>query len=110
MRISDWIDAFQPAEGPPPQELGAFLRWSLSGAWPVLALAAFISAMAGTMEVGTALILGLVIDSAVSSGPEGFFDGSNTVMIATATVFFLMARPILFGWEWAKLGGFKLRW
>ena len=44
MRPGDWIRAFRPAEGPPPRRLGAFLGWCLSGAWPMLGLAAAASA------------------------------------------------------------------
>ena len=97
MRIADWIDAFRPAEGPPPQKLGAFMRWCLSGSWPALWLAAFFSACAGAMEAGTALILGLVIDATAASGPDTFFEGENIAIVAGALVFFLIARPILFG-------------
>ena len=97
MNIGDWIDPFTPAEGPPPQTLGAFLRWGLAGAWPVLLLAAFLSAAAGAMEAGTALILGLVIDAAIGSGAETFFDGRNLALIIGAVAFFLIARPLLFG-------------
>ena len=97
MRIADWIDAFRPAEGPPPQKLGAFMRWCLSGSWPALWLAAFFSASAGAMEAGTALILGLVIDATAASGPDTFFEGENIAIVAGALVFFLIARPILFG-------------
>ena len=97
MKIETMIDAFRQADGPPPQELGRFMRWCLSGAWPALALAAFCSAAAGGIEAGTALILGQVIDSAVTSGSERFFDGSNTAMIVAAVAFFMIARPLLFG-------------
>ena len=97
MKISTWIDAFRPADGPPPRTLGAFMRWCLSGAWPVLWLAAFLSALAGAMEAGTALILGMVIDAAVSAGPQAFFSPQNLGLIALALGFFLVARPVLFG-------------
>lgn len=97
MRISDWIDAFRPAEGPPPETLGAFMRWCLSGSWPALWLAAFFSAAAGAMEAGTALILGLVIDSTARAGPDAFFAGENTAVLVGAVGFFLIARPLLFG-------------
>ena len=73
------------------------MRWCLSGAWPALWLAAAFSAMAGMMEAGTALILGLVIDAAVGAGPEAFFEGRNVLLIAGAVGFFLVARPVLFG-------------
>ncbi|NKW78122.1 ABC transporter ATP-binding protein [Rhodobacteraceae bacterium R_SAG7] len=96
MKLGNLIDAFQPADGPPPQTLGVFLRWCLSGAWPMLAIAAICSALAGGMEAGTAFILGKVIDTAIASGPEGFF-GANIGVIFAALAFFLLLRPLLFG-------------
>ncbi|WP_114961967.1 ABC transporter ATP-binding protein [Tritonibacter mobilis] len=96
MKLGNLIDAFQPADGPPPQTLGAFLRWCLSGAWLMLGVAAICSALAGGLEAGTAYILGKVIDTAVASGPEGFF-GANIAIIFAALVFFLLVRPVLFG-------------
>ncbi|GHF35637.1 ABC transporter ATP-binding protein [Seohaeicola zhoushanensis] len=97
MKLGDMIDAFRPAEGPPPQTLGAFMAWTLSGAWPALWLATFLSVLAGMLEAGTAWILGRVIDSAGASGPEAYFDGSNTATLVLAVAFFLIARPLLFG-------------
>ena len=66
MKIGNLIDAFQPAKGAPPNTLGAFMMWCLSGAWPMLILAAGFSALAGAMEAGTAYILGLVIDTSMA--------------------------------------------
>ncbi|MEO0381283.1 MAG: ABC transporter ATP-binding protein [Pseudomonadota bacterium] len=97
MTISDWIDSFRRADGPPPQELWPFMRWCLSGAWPALWLAAICSAAAGALEAGTALILGRVIDATVALGPDGFFSVSNVALVMGALAFFLIARPILFG-------------
>ena len=34
LRMGDWIDAFRPADGPPPQTLGRFFNWALAGSWP----------------------------------------------------------------------------
>ena len=97
MKLGNLIDAFQPAKGPPPQTLSGFLRWALAGAWPMLILAAAISAFAGAMEAGTAYILGLVIDTALASGPEAFFSGGNLIVILGALGFFMLVRPVLFG-------------
>jgi ATP-binding cassette subfamily B protein len=97
MKIGNLIDAFQPAKGPPPTTLAAFLQWCLSGAWPMLVLAAAFSAIAGAMEAGTAYILGLVIDTALESGPEQFFTLGNVLVILGALGFFLILRPVLFG-------------
>jgi len=103
MKLGNLIDAFQPADGPPPQTLRAFMRWCLSGAWPMLLVAAVCSALAGGMEAGTAYILGLVIDTAIASGPEGFF-ATNTVVIVAALAFFILVRPLLFGLSAASNG------
>lgn len=97
MNPGSWINAFKPAEGPPPQTLVPFIFWCLSGAWPVLWIATAASALAGAMEAGTAFILGQVVDTAVNSGPDQFFAPQNTAMIIGAIVFFIIARPIFFG-------------
>lgn len=97
MNIANWIKPFQQVDGPPPQTLGAFLRWCLAGAWPALFAAAMLSAAAGGLEAGTALILGWVIDSTVMVGREGFFTFDNLPLLLGAVAFFLIARPVLFG-------------
>lgn len=90
------IDAFRPADGPPPQTLGSFIRWSLSGAWPPLMLAAVIGALAGTMEVISALLLGWTIDAALASGPERVLADHAPLLIGSVA-FFLILRPLAFG-------------
>ena len=97
MKIGDAIDAFRPAEGPPPGTLWAFFKWGLSGAWPALIAASVFSALAGAMEAGTALILGRVIDTSVALGPEQFFTIQSAGLIAITVFFFMVARPVLFG-------------
>ena len=90
------IDAFQHADGPPPRTLYAFFLWCLRGAMPVLAVAGVLSAIAGTLEVVSALILGAVIDGALASGTDAFF-AENAAMLLGAAAFFLLARPLAFG-------------
>jgi len=90
------IDAFRPADGPPPQRLGAFFRWCLRGAWPAFWLAGFFSAAAGTMEVGAAWLLGLVIDSAVGTAQARYFHDNLALLIAFP-VFYILVRPAAFG-------------
>ncbi len=96
LKLGDTINAFAPAEGPPPQQLGAFFRWSLRGSWPMLAVAAAISSVAGATEVVSALILGWVIDAAVSSGPVAFFTTHQTLLL-WFVVFYIVLRPAAFG-------------
>ena len=64
------IDPFAEADGPPPNTLGAFFRWALNGSWPVLWLTGALSIIGGVSEVAAAILLGLVIDSALQSGPD----------------------------------------
>ncbi|RBW55061.1 ABC transporter ATP-binding protein [Ruegeria sp. A3M17] len=97
MRIADLINPFKNIETPPPQTLGAFIRWCLSGAWPMIFVAAFFSATAGAMEAGTAWMLGLVIDAATTSGPGNFLTANNVWMILGVVAFFMLLRPALFG-------------
>ena len=95
IRLGSAINAFRPAEGNPPQSLGAFMRWCLSGSWPMLVLAGVLSSLAGITEVVSALILGWVIDAAVSSGPEGFF-AQHMSLVVWFLVFYLILRPLSF--------------
>ncbi|QMU59349.1 MAG: ATP-binding cassette domain-containing protein [Boseongicola sp.] len=62
----------------------------------MLWLAGFLSAAAGTLEVLTALLLGLVIDTALASNPDTFFS-QNWLVVLSVLAFFVIARPILFG-------------
>ncbi|MBF9045755.1 ATP-binding cassette domain-containing protein [Rhodobacterales bacterium LSUCC0031] len=99
-RIRDWlagmIDGFVPADGPPPRTLWPFIRWCLSGTWPVIWLATLFSALAGAMEVISAWLLGVVIDSALAHGPVDYF-AKNALLISVYVGFFLLIRPFLFG-------------
>ncbi|WP_271950583.1 ABC transporter ATP-binding protein [Ruegeria faecimaris] len=97
MKLADLIDPFKPTETPPPQRLGAFIRWCLSGAWPMILVASVFSASAGAMEAGTAWMLGLVIDMANESGPDGVLTADNLWIIGGVAAFFMLLRPALFG-------------
>ena len=96
IRLGDAIDAFRPADGPPPQTLGAFMKWCLTGSWPMLWVAGALSSLAGVTEVVSALILGWVIDAAISSGPTTFFV-DHWGLIAVFVVFYMLLRPLTFG-------------
>ncbi len=91
-----WIDPFERAEGPPPQTLMAFLRWCLRGSTKVTIMAGLISALAGTLEVMTALMLGWVIDAALTSDTGSYFS-DNIILLLGVTAFFVILRPIILG-------------
>lgn len=93
--LGSLIDAFRPADGPPPQRLGAFMRWSLAGSWPMLVIAGVLSSLAGVTEVVSALILGWVIDAAVNSGPTDFF-AAHWNLVVWFLAFYIVIRPLAF--------------
>ena len=97
------IDAFSTADGPPPRTLAAFLRWSLTGAFPVLIVAGLLSAIVGTLEVVSAFVLGRLIDTALAAGPGDFF-ASHVALIAFAAAFFVLIRPAFFALNAAMNG------
>ncbi|SEM89413.1 ATP-binding cassette, subfamily B [Pseudorhodobacter antarcticus] len=94
-RIGGLIQAFAPADGAPPQQLGPFFRWCLKGSWPMLWVAGALSAIAGAMEVISALFLGWVIDAALTSGADVFFTEQFWLLIAFVG-FYLVLRPLAF--------------
>ena len=94
-RLGNLIDAFRPADGPPPQKLGAFFGWALKGSWPMLWVAGLFSGIAGAMEVVSALFLGWVIDAALASGAEVFFAQHIWLLIGFIG-FYLVLRPLAF--------------
>ncbi|MDN5786113.1 ABC transporter ATP-binding protein [Pseudorhodobacter sp.] len=94
-RIGGLIDAFRPADGAPPQTLGAFFSWCLKGSWPMLWIAGVLSSIAGAMEVIAALYLGWVIDAALASGPDVFF-ADHFWLLFGFVGFYLVLRPLAF--------------
>ncbi len=94
-KLGELIDAFAPATGNPPGQLGLFFNWCLRGSWGPLWVAAMISSVAGSMEVVSALILGWVIDAALAHGPVGFFS-DNVSLFVWFLLFYLVLRPLSF--------------
>jgi len=91
-----WIDPFEPARGAPPDTLMAFLRWALRGSLTMVTLGGIVSALAGTLEVLTALMLGWVIDGALNSSPDQYL-ADNAALLIGVMVFFTILRPIILG-------------
>ena len=95
LRMGGWIDAFRPAEGNPPQALGAFFRWCLKGSWGQLWFSGLLSAMAGVTELVSAVVLGWLIDAAVNGDSATFFTDNARLMI-WAAAFYLIMRPLAY--------------
>ena len=94
-KIPSFIDAFRPADGPPPRTLVSFMRWAIRGAELPLVVAGLLFTITGTLEVVTALLLGHIIDSALAAGPENFFSTHLWLILGTLA-FFLLLRPACF--------------
>ncbi|MBE2276622.1 MAG: ABC transporter ATP-binding protein [Rhodobacteraceae bacterium] len=94
--LGNFVDAFRPAEGPPPRSLWQFFRWCLTGSWPALWVAAVISALAGVTEVFSATMLGWVVDAVTGADRGSFF--SDHLWLALAFFgFYMVLRPLAFG-------------
>ncbi len=94
--LAGMIDAFARAEGPPPDRLGPFLGWALHGSFPAIWLTLAVSIAVGLSEVGSAFVVGWLIDLAEARGPAELFATTWTLLVA-ATLFFLVLRPGLMG-------------
>ena len=95
MKPSNWINPTARSNGPPPKYLSGFLKWALNGSFKVLVFSGIISIITGMMDVSAALILGLMIDSALTSTSEDLFEG-KFLLYAASIAFFLILRPIIF--------------
>jgi ATP-binding cassette subfamily B protein len=95
-RLADLIDAFARADGAPPDRLGPFLAWALRGSFPAILLTLAVSVAVGLSEVGSAFVVGWLIDLAEARGPGDLFAETWPLLLA-ATLFFLVLRPGLMG-------------
>ena len=96
MKLAELIKPYEPAEGPPPNRLWPFFRWALMGTFPIIILASILAGSVGTLEAFTAIMLGLVIDAVVTSGPERFIS-DNVGLFLLLFGFFVVLRPVLMG-------------
>lgn len=96
--IRNWlprIDAFAPADGPPPQRVWPFMVWALRGSERALLLAVIVTFLTGASEVVAARFTGWVIDSAAAQGPGAFWEPFWPVIVF-GLLFFMVLRPLLF--------------
>jgi len=95
-RFSEWIDAFAWADGPPPDTLAAFFKWSLNGTWRVLLFALVVSLCVGATEIFAAYFIGWSIDYALAQGAASVFTSGAAIFFGLA-LFFIVLRPVLQG-------------
>ncbi len=86
------IDPFAEPKGPPPQRLGAFMRWMMRGTgWAVGGLFT-ATVLLGIAEALVALAVGWVVDRAAVVD-AGTFWAEDWPMLALIAGFFLVVRP-----------------
>ena len=95
-RFARMIDAFRPADGPPPRSLLAFFVWCLRGTRKGLMVAAGSSALSGAADVVAAALLGMVVDSVAGASREGVWVDNLGIILLFAG-FFLILRPAIAG-------------
>ncbi|MDU8910880.1 ABC transporter ATP-binding protein [Aestuariicoccus sp. MJ-SS9] len=96
MKPSNWIDPLAPARGAPPRRLMPFIGWALRGSGTALAAAGIVSVLAGVVEVMAALLLGRVVDAALTA-PAGEVFSDQTGILLFSLIFFMVLRPLFFG-------------
>ena len=95
LRAGDWVAPFTPPDTAPPDTLVAFFRWALAGSRSALIVGCIVAALAGSTEVVSAMMLGIVVDFAVGD-PAGLWSDHGLLLIGIA-VFLLAIRPLAFG-------------
>ena len=93
-RLLSFVDAFAPAEGTPPCDVWPFARWALTGAWPAIWAACFVTLLTGVAELVSARFTGWVVDAAAAEGPGAYW-GPYTLLIGFGLMFFLLIRPLI---------------
>ncbi len=94
--FTNLIEPFAQAETPPPDRFWPFMRWALRGAFPAIFLGLAVSVAVGVTEVGSASLIGWLIDLAQSQGPAELLRDAWPMLLAAAA-FFLLLRPVLMG-------------
>ncbi len=94
-RLAKLIDFKSPADGPPRNRLFPFGIWATRGSFHVIALASFVGALAGFFDMLATIVLGWIVDAAVSGDPKTF-GGEHLWLMVLGIVFFLIIRPITF--------------
>lgn len=93
--IAGFIKPFEPAKGPPPQEILPFMRWALRGAERAILIAFAITFVTGISELVAARFTGWVIDQ-TAIAEQGAFWATFWPVVVVGVAFFLVIRPLIF--------------
>ena len=76
--FADLIDHEAEAAGPPPQRLTGFMHWCLAGSYRVIGIGALAYASVALSEIAVMVMLGWIVDAAISSGRPIRCNGANS--------------------------------
>lgn len=93
-QLARQIDAFRPADGPPPQTLLRFIGWALQGAGRGMTIASLAAAATGAADVIAAMLLGAVIDSVTGATSDTVWATSGPIIFGFV-LFFMLIRPAI---------------
>ena len=93
--IAGLIRPFEPADGPPPQDILPFMRWALQGAERAILIAFAITFVTGISELVAARFTGWVIDQ-TAIAEQGAFWATFWPIVVVGSSFFLVIRPLIF--------------
>ncbi len=93
--IAGFIKPFEPAKGPPPQEILPFMRWALRGAERAILIAFAITFVTGISELVAARFTGWVIDQTAIAEQDAFW-ATFWPVVVVGVAFFLVIRPLIF--------------
>lgn len=88
------INPFEKASGPPPNSFLPFILWSVKGAKKTILIATLASFSVGIAEAFGAIIIGWVIDTAITNDPSTFVENNFQTLIGIS-IFFVIIRPVL---------------
>ena len=103
MRLAQFIEPFEPADGPPPRTLGAFLKWCLHGGWPALTLAVMLGPVAAGLY-GTVTSSFGHLPAAGAQGPDL---AALSPFAPNAAMVFVPADNTLHGFEPRTIPGVR---
>ncbi|MEO8530261.1 MAG: ABC transporter ATP-binding protein, partial [Deltaproteobacteria bacterium] len=99
-RVVSWMAAIIPpflqVNTAPPNRIWPFVRWCLKGAGPAIMFGCVVAMLAGIVEILSAILLGDVIDAALSSGPGNVFS-QHVWLLVFVSLFQILIRPLLIG-------------
>ncbi|MEO1024364.1 MAG: ABC transporter ATP-binding protein [Pseudomonadota bacterium] len=90
--LSDQINPFQEADGPPPDSFWPFMRWALRGSGSQIKYAVAASVSVGIASVTGFYLIGWLIDEAQAFGPAYLSENWGSLLLVA--LFYILIWPL----------------